>query len=89
MSSSLSPILGMVKPLAQKYINAENMTKVFDAITDKFPAEEGEKTVLLVTKKDDGSVVGSVATMDAGHLITGVYAQEPLADLITKLLNKQ
>ena len=83
---ALYPILKIIKPLAKKHINEENMSSVFDALTRNVPVEDGEKPVLLVSRRSDGSVVGSVATIDAGHLITGVYAQEPLAELILQLL---
>ena len=86
---ALSPILGMVKPLAKQYITQENMQAMFDSIVGSIEPDEGEKVVLMVSRKADGTVTGSVASMrTADHTITGVYAQDALDSIIMNLLQK-
>ena len=89
MSLPLSPILSMVKPLAGKYINEENISALFDALTGTLPDNLEEKPVIIVSRLSSGKIVGSVALMNSERTITEVYAQHPLADLILSLLDKQ
>lgn len=86
---AFSPIIGMVKPLAKQYVNKENMQTIFDQIAGKYTPEEGEKVVLMITKKQDGTVCGSVAAMNNDtRQITGVYEQMELGELIMEMLGK-
>ena len=89
MSMSLSPILNMIKPLAGKYINEDNISALFDALTGNLPDNLEEKPVIIVSRLSSGKIVGSVALMNSERTITEVYAQHPLADLILSLLDKQ
>lgn len=89
MSLPLSPILNMVKPLVGKYINEENISALFDALTSNLPDNLEEKPVIIVSRLSSGKIVGSVALMNDQRTITDVYAQHPLADLILSLLDKQ
>lgn len=88
MSNTLSPILGIVKPLAKKHINEENISVLFNALTKDLPDDDDHKPVLLISRRKDGSVIGSSASLDASRTVTGIYHQDKLADLILKLLEK-
>lgn len=88
MSNALSPILGIVKPLAKKHINEENISAIFTALTKDLPDDGDNKPVLLISRKKDGTVVGSAATIDSSRTVTGIYHQDNLSDLILKLLEK-
>jgi len=86
---ALAPVLGLVKPMARKYATAENMSALFDALTARYPAAEGEKSVLLVSRTDDGTVMGGVWSVDtASRTLTGCYAQQPLDELVAQLLER-
>lgn len=88
MSNALSPILGIVKPLAKKHINEENISSIFTALTKDLPDDEDNKPVLIVSRRKDGTVVGSAATLDSSRTVTGIYHQDNLAELILNLLEK-
>ena len=89
MDKALSPILGMVKPLAKKHATPENMNALFDALTASYPATPGEKNLLVINRTDDGTVMGGVWTVDTStRTLTGCYTQMPLDQLVAALLEK-
>lgn len=88
MSNALSPILGIVKPLAKKHINEENISALFNELTKDLPDDDDYKPVLIISRLKDGSVVGSSATLNASRTVADIYHQDNLAELILNLLEK-
>lgn len=89
MSGALSPLLGMVKPLARNHATPENMDTLFTALTAQYPAADGEKNVLLVNRTADGRVMGGVWSVEpATGRLTACHTQQPLDQLLLALLEK-
>ena len=79
----IDPILKMVKPLIPKFVTAENLSKVYDSLTEG-ESSDGRRRVLLISKKGDGVVYGSIVVIDGNELVE-VLSQAPLHELIGKI----
>ena len=88
MSNPLLPLMGMLCPLAKKYITPETMVKVHDSLMGRFEAEAGNRLVATISKKGDGTVVVSVVGIDNEHRIRHQYYQEPLDEVVSQLVGK-
>ena len=49
MSNPLLPLMGMLCPLAKKYITPETMVKVHDSLMGRFEAEAGNRLVATIS----------------------------------------
>lgn len=87
-TGALSTVLKLVAPLAKKHITPESMQQVFHGITEKYEYP-GERTMIVISRKGDGSVVGSVVGVDEDNRITSQYEQHPLAELLTQFISEQ
>lgn len=76
----IDPILKMVKPLIPKFVTAENLSKIYDSLTEG-ESGDGRRRVLLISKKGDGVVYGSIVVIDGNELVE-VLSQAPLHELI-------
>lgn len=79
----IDPILKMVKPLIPKFVTAENLSKVYDSLTEG-ESSDGRRRVLLISKKGDGVVYGSIVVLDGNELVE-VLSQAPLHELIGEI----
>lgn len=79
----IDPILKMVKPLIPKFVTAENLSKVYDSLIEG-ESSDGRRRVLLISKKSDGVVYGSIVVLDGNELVE-VLSQAPLHELIGKI----
>lgn len=79
----IDPILKMVKPLIPKFVTAENLSKVYDSLTEG-ESSDGRRRVLLISKKGDGVVYGSIVVIDGNELVE-VLSQAPLHELIGEI----
>lgn len=82
---ALSPLMGVLKPLAKKYITRENVDQVFDALTAEAALEEGEKAVIVIHRLAGGTVAAGVYAT-AGHTLTRQYSVMAVEELILDFL---
>lgn len=83
--NALSPLMGVLKPLAKKYVSEENINRIFDGITSEAELEEGEKAVVILNRTA-GSVYAGVYAVNPERRITRCYSTMPVEDLINRLL---
>ncbi|MCR4811765.1 MAG: hypothetical protein K5867_04120 [Bacteroidales bacterium] len=79
----MDPILSMVRPLIPKFVTAENLSKVYDSLIEG-ESSDGRRRVLLISKKSDGVVYGSIVVLDGNELVE-VLSQAPLHELIGEI----
>ncbi len=85
--AALGAILKMVAPLAKKHITPETLATLYDKLTAPYgdPFID-ERVMLVVSKKKDGTVAGSVVGVDSENHIVSQYSQMPLHELLDQLL---
>ena len=84
---SLSPLLGMIKPMAKKYITKENIDAVYDQVTKDVELADGEKAVVILNRTHNGTVVAGVYAIDGDRRITRQFSIMSVEDLILSFLN--
>lgn len=84
---SLTPLLGMLKPVAKKYITRENIDAVYDQVTQEADLAEGEKAVVIINRTQNGTVVAGVYAIDGDRRITRQFSLMSVEDLILSFLN--
>lgn len=80
---NIDPLLNIVKPLIPKFVTAENLGKVYDSLIVG-ESSDGRRRVLLISKKADGVVYGSVVAVEGNEMVE-VVSQAPLHELIGKI----
>ena len=84
---TLSPLMGMLKPLAKKYITQDNIDSVFDAATAGAGLLDDEKAVILLSRAADGRVYAGVyAYARQRRTITREFSRMPVEELILSFL---
>lgn len=85
-TSSLSPLMGVLKPLAKKYVNSENIDSLFHSLTADCQLQDNERPVILIHRPANQSVMAGVYAVDDAHHITRCYSTMPVEQLIDTLL---
>ena len=75
--------MNMVRPLIPKFVTAENLSKVYDSLIEG-DNPDCRRRVLLISKKADGVVYGSVVAVEGNEMVE-VLSQAPLHELIGKI----
>ena len=75
--------MNMVRPLIPKFVTAENLSKVYDSLIEG-DNPDGRRRMLLISKKADGVVYGSVVAVEGNEMVE-VLSQAPLHELIGKI----
>lgn len=81
---NVDPLLKMVRPLIPKFVTAENLSKVYDSLIEE-DNPDSRRRVLLISKKSDGIVYGSIAAVEGNEMVE-VLSQAPLHELIGKIV---
>lgn len=83
---SISPIMGMLKPLAKKYITPDNISSIFDSLTEEAELMDGEKAVIILNRGTDGTVMAGLYAVAQSHYIVRRYRTLPVEQLIEQAL---
>lgn len=86
-AGALGAILKVVAPMARRHITPDNIAKVFHAVTSQYNAP-GERTMIVLSQKPDGLIVGSVVGVTPDNRIASQYDQRPLTELITQFIEQ-
>lgn len=85
--AALSAVLKIVAPMAKKHITPDTLSSLYDSMTAPYADPFlDERVMLVVSKKRDGQVVGSIVGVDSDNHIRSQYQQMPLNQLIEQLL---
>ncbi|MBQ9473282.1 MAG: hypothetical protein IJU81_02590 [Bacteroidales bacterium] len=81
-----NPLTAIIRPLIDQHLNEETASQLFDELTAQAPAAPGEKTVLVISRHANGSIVCSVASIDQSRTVTRIHSQHPLLQAIRKII---
>lgn len=79
-------LLNIIKPLADKWITPEHLEKAFVTVSEPYQTD-GQKIVMVVSRKGDGQVYGSIVGLNQDNLIVAQYAQKPLEEVLKSALD--
>lgn len=71
----------MIKPLAKKYVNQENINAIFDNLTSGVQLNQGEKAIILLNRTAGGTVAAGTYALD-GKTIRRQFEIMSVEDLI-------
>lgn len=84
----LASLLRSLAPLAQKHITPDNLSQLFSSLTAPYQQPD-QRTILIISRKADDTVVASVCSLDSQNRITAQHHQQPLDQLIQQFIINQ
>ena len=76
------PMLSILGPMVEKHLNEETVGGLFEKLTAGTHPDLYEKTVVVVSRKSDGSTVYTVADMNDAHELTHIYSQRGVVEAL-------
>ena len=83
--SKNNPLLAAVKPLARQYVNTENISRLFDKLTEQCELEDGEKPVIIISRGEDSVVYGGLYGV-RDNTVSSMFSHYPVEQLLDELL---